>query len=272
MAGILAKPALFSNVAVFRDQPHPDSTDLALLVSLADFRTAIEGPQPTYVVIVGVLLVESLGGQTLYQNTITKEFQSRYPSLVPADLAPSAELERVFPVIAAQVLRELDEALKQYSQTRTSRLDTPAIVTHGDLETLRILPVIVESSVGGLASYSRYVDESLRERLKRKNCFTLIEPADSMSDCLQNSFTLNAARPLQSLESCRVSSFWRGLVLVNWISSREDSIQIKSLLVTVPAGEVLVSDSVMTVGGWRLGNTLERLAAGIAQAAHTPRN
>lgn len=268
LAEVLSNSGLFSNVALLREVPRPDSTDLTLLVSLSRIREVEGSGGSNFEISFSVLLTENRGGWALFQETYFQQIRGRYSPVVPQGVGPSVEVETAFPVIATRITRDLNIILNKSSDPTISALQASRTVTHASLAEMRILRPIVANAGVGLGNYSQYIDENLREKLYRKDCFLITALPDHVAQCLEDSLNAAGRMALESLTHCLADSSWQGFLLVNWITPVSDSLRVRSVLVTVPEMDVAYDKSLTTITGWRLGNTLEQLAAGIAQASH----
>lgn len=268
LAEILSKSGLFSNVVVLREIPRPDSTDLTLLVSISGFREVEGSGGPNFEISLSVLLTENLGGRALFQQSYFRQIRGRYSPAAPQGVGPSLDLEVAFPEIAVSIARDLNSTLNQSSDPSLSTLKASRSVSHSSLAEMRIMHPIVENAGAGVGNYSRYIDEDLRERLERKDCFLITDLSENMARCLQDSIRAGSDQEFLRLGRCLTDSTWHGFLLVDWVWRVSDSLRVRSVLLMVPEMDVLYDKSLTTVTGWRLGNTLEQHAAGIAQASH----
>lgn len=216
-----------------------------------------------------VLLTENLDGRSLFQQTYSQQIRGRFAPVVPKEVGPSIDVEAAFPAIATSITRDLNVTLNKSSDPAISALKESRTVTHTSLAEMRILHPIVEVAGAGVGNYSQYIDQSFRERLQRKDCFWIIELPERMAHCLEDSLNLIIGKTgFDGLAPCLADSNWQGFLLVNWISPESDSLRIRSVLLSVPDMSVSYDKSFTAVPGWRLGNTLEQHASGIAQASH----
>lgn len=268
LAEILSKSGLFSNVAVLREVPRPDSTDLTLLVSISLIREVEGSGGSNFEVSLSVLLTENLGGRSLFQQTYFRVIRGRFATAGPQGVGPALDVDAAFPAIAVEIGRDLNSTLNRSSDPAISDIMKSRTVTHAALAEMRILHPIVADTRGGPGNYARYIDENLREKLQRKHCFQFSELADTTARCLDDLLVSSSERQLGNLSPCLADTTWHGFLLINWISPVSDSLRIRSVLLTVPGMDVSYDKVFTTVPGWRLGNTLEQHAAGIAQASH----
>lgn len=267
LAEVLSKSGLFSDVVVLRDLPRPDATDLTLLVSLPLLRELEGSGGPNFEITFSVQLTENLGGRSLFQQTYSRQIRGKYSRAVPQGVGPSIEIEVAFPAIATTITRDLNAVLTKSSDPAISELKQSRTETHGSLAELRILRPIIDGAGTGLGNYGQYVDDNLRERLQRKDCFQLTELTPESALCIEDALAVATAPTFGGLSEC-VDSTWHGFVLANWVSRVSDSLRVRSVLFAAPEMDVMYDRSFTTITGWRLGNTLEQLAAGIAQASH----
>ncbi len=269
LAELLSKSGLFSSVAIFSDGPHPDSSDLSLLVSIPVFREAVSGADPTYELTMDVILLENVDGRAILRRSYFRQFKPRHSQGLPPGVQGRVEAQIALAAIGTELVQNLDAVLNGYADPSLARLRRSMMSAHTVLEQLRIAPVVDMGSMPGLSNYGRFVDEKFREKLDRKNCFSLIALSDDEQRCLAASPAADG-KPVDSvLKGCAGQFGWQGLVLVSFLSAENADIRIRSILIEQPSQHVLYDTSLVAPTGWRLGNMLEQHAAGIAQAAHT---
>ena len=269
LAEILSKSGLFSSVAVFADGPRPDSSDLSLLVSIPVFREAVSGEYPTYELMVDVILVENLDGRSILQRSYSRQFKPRHAQGLPRGVQGRVDAQIAVAEIGIGLAKDLDAELNSYADPALVRLRQSKTSTHTTLEQLRIAPLVVAGSADGLSNYGRFVDEKFREKLARKNCFSLIELRDDEWRCLADSLANGDELVDEAIKACAEGFGWQGFLLVSFLSANDENLRIRSVLVDLPARQVLYDKSLVAPPGWRLGNMLEQHAASIAQASHT---
>ena len=269
LAEILSQTGLFSSVLVFPDGPHPDSSDLSLLVSIPVYREAVSGEYPTFELMVDVNLVENVDGRSILRRSYSRQFKPQHVQGLPRGVQGRVEAQITFAEIGNGLATDLDAVLNGYADPALARLSQSKTSAHTTLEQLRIAPSVVVGPTAGLSNYGRFVDEKFQEKLERKNCFSLIELSDDEQRCLADSLATGVRLADEALKACAEKFGWQGFVLVSFLSAGDANIQIRSILVQLPSRHVLYDTSLAAPTGWRLGNMLEQHAAGIAQAAHT---
>lgn len=264
----LFRTSLFSRVSSSPSGPHPDSSDLSLLLSIPIARETVGRAYPAYELTVSVMLVENVGGYALLSETYASEFQSTYSKRLPQLERSRTEILIGFAAIIPQIVEDLERALNQNLEPEYAAWKESRTVVHSHLERLWIAPTRISGSSPGLQNYGRYVAEKLRDRLARKNCFIFPPLTDALRDCLAGVETVDRAAAIKALNRCPTVSSLDGMLLLITLTAESEGRNLHALLVLLPSAVVLYDRTVSISGGWHLGNRLEEHAAGIAQASH----
>lgn len=266
----LHKSSLFSGVTFYEDGPNPDSTDLTLLVSIPTMRQLSEGPPASYHLIVDIMLLENVGGNALFNISYETSYESPYSSTTPAAERFNADMQVAFASLIPGIAIDLNRTLNESADPLFLGLAEAKTVTHSHLEPLRILPTIVAGNAPGLGHYSLFVQEHLRDRLARKDCFTLMPLPDAVTQCVSDSGAADLKQLIGILGRCKVGgTASQGMLLVTFLSSDGQYNRVRCVLLLLPQFQTLYDQSLIAAAGWHLGNALEKLAAGIAQASHS---
>lgn len=266
----LHKSSLFSGITLGGDSEYPDSTDLTLLVSFPTIRQESEGPPATYQLVVSVVLVENVGGNALFDKSYERTYEAQYASTLLVSERFNADIQVAFAGVIPDIIIDLNRVLNQSTDPVFLDLAEAKTVTHAHLESLWILPTIALGKAPGIAQYGRFIREHLKDRLSRKNCFTVVPLSDTVRQCAADAGATELQQVVDALRRCAMGrALERGMLLVTFLSPEEPYSKVRCVLLLLPDFKVLYDRSVTAPTGWRLGNALEELAAGIAQASHS---
>ncbi len=271
MAQTLSNSGLFRDVLVFPDASYPDSTDLYLLVSISTLNQLTSDAYPEYEMEVDFLLVENLDGEVVW----SKKYATRYAAVI-ARVPPSAadkfkDAYVGFLEILGPLVGDLEQALNQESGLTSSweQQRKAKTVTHSQLEPLWVVPIITNGAKSGLTNYARFIEQKLRQRLVRKNCFAFSEFSPTTKSCLTKAVEQSKGDPAKGLSKCADLLNEDGLVLMYMLTDEGENLGIHAVLLQMPQMNILYDKMWSTSTGWRLAATLEKIAAGVAQASHT---
>lgn len=266
----LQSSSLFSWVTVPDSSLQQESSDLSLLISIPSMRQTIEGPPSSYELTVVLVLVENLGGNTLFSKTYQTSYESQSSYSIAASERFNAAIQIAFANLIPKMVVDLNQVLNQTQDPAFLYLAEAKTVTHSHLEPLWILPSMIERESPGLANYRRYVDGHLHDRLTRKDCFEIQSVPESVLGCIPDTTAPNLNELTGVLRQCMSTRTPNhGMALLTFLSAEGQQIRVRSALVLLPGLEILFDQTLITASGWHLGNALERLAAGIAQASHS---
>ncbi|GAB4327589.1 MAG: hypothetical protein Kow0074_23020 [Candidatus Zixiibacteriota bacterium] len=269
LAESLVNSHLFTEVVLLEDGPAPDSTDMTLLVSVPVALQVSESDPPSYQFDFDVMLIENVGGEQLFRARYDTLYESRYNRAIRDAHRFDIEMEVVFSSLVPRILAGMDGALNSFPSLAAQDLDGDRIVQVAQKMPVWIAPTIVSNPSPGLLNYAGYIKDKLRDRLERKNCFAFDDLPDGLDACFIEKTTEDVNELRRAYRRCDPE--WAGVIVLILLRDQGEDMSFRSVLLKAPEMQVLYDRTVVTQPGWRLTNSLESHAAGIAQSAHTVR-
>lgn len=267
LAESLVNSHLFTEVVLLKEGPAPDSTDLTLLVSVPVARQVSESDPATYEFTFDVMLIEHAGGEQIFRARYDTLYESRYNRSIRDAHRFDIEMEIVFLAFVPRIVTGLDGALNAFPSMSVTELASGKRVRHTHLEPLWLAPTIVQDPSPALLNYAGYIKDRLRDRLERKNCFSFADLPDGLESCFINETSGTVDDVQADYRNCHPE--WAGMIVLIMLSDQGEQMRFRSVLLMSPEMQVLYDRTLSTRPGWRLTNSLESHAAGIAQSAHT---